>query len=242
MVSLRAFTLLYAVYCAVIHGAVPVMTLFPDKLFVDIHTHNDAGNPVAVVDNGAVGFCSVGIHPWRITEDWEQRFLEIRALARQPHVVAVGECGFDYLKSLASKEVQYELFKAHALLAEEIGKPLIIHLVKGQQELLRASKEILHKQAWIIHGFRGKPLQALQLLSAGMYISLGEMFNSDAASVIPLGRLFIESDESAVPIAEIYEKIANVKGVQVGELARCTIENARACNIFFADDNLLSTI
>ena len=109
------------------------MTLFPDMLFVDIHTHNDAGNPVAVVDNGAVGFCSVGIHPWHITEDWEQRFLEIRALARQPHVVAVGECGFDYLKSPASKEVQYELLKAHALLAEEIGKPLIIHLVKGQQ-------------------------------------------------------------------------------------------------------------
>ena len=63
MVSLRAFTLLYAVYCAVIHGAVPVMTLFPDMLFVDIHTHNDAGNPVAVVEKPQLVFllCEHGV-------------------------------------------------------------------------------------------------------------------------------------------------------------------------------------
>ena len=123
------------------------------------------------------------------------------------------------------------MFLMHARLAEATHKPLIIHLVKGQQLLLKAGKELRHTQAWIIHGFRGKAQQAQQLLSAGMYLSLGEHFNTTTASTIPAERLLIESDESTIPLHDIYARIAAARECSIEELAAQTTANALHCKL-----------
>ena len=107
----------------------------------------------------------------------------------------------------------------------------MIHCVKAYNELIPIHKAISPKQAWIIHGFRGKPAQAEQLIRAGFYISLGEQFNPDSAKAIPAERLFIESDESNVAIADIYAAVAQARGTTVEELALQTIKNAARCGI-----------
>ena len=133
----------------------------------------------------------------------------------------------DRLKSSAEAELQRELFRAHALLAEREQKPLIIHCVKAFDDILAMRKEITPGQAWIIHGFRGKPQLAEQLTKAGMFLSLGEHFNTESAKTIPAGRLFIESDESTLTIGEIYSRIASARGTCIDELAAQTYSNSR---------------
>ena len=202
--------------------------------FIDLHTHNNAPaantifNSNCYIDGRSI---SIGIHPWHINNDWQNIFADIATHAKADNVVAIGECGFDMLKSPATAELQEEIFRAHAQLAETLCKPLIIHCVKAFDRLMSLHKDIKPQQAWVIHGFRGKPQQAEQLTKAGLYISLGEKFNHESAKAIPAERLFIETDESTCPIAEIYKAVAQAKGITAEALAQQTMQNAKRCNI-----------
>lgn len=202
---------------------------------LDIHTHNKECDSQSSIlnSNGYITGrrISMGIHPWNISSDWEKHFAIIRANACKENVCAIGECGTDKLKSPANEELQQEVFRAHATLAEEAGKPLIIHCVKGFDTIIALHKEISPKQAWIIHGFRGKSQQAEQLIKNGFYISFGDKFNIDSVKATPLERLFIESDESKKSIDKIYDEIAKVKGCSIAELCAAIMHNAVKCNI-----------
>ena len=203
----------------------PAMTL------IDIHTHNSTAGENAIYNCGtdyiAGRRVSTGIHPWHIDSQWRCGFAKVVELAKKENIVAIGECGFDTLKGTAPIELQEEVFRAHAMLAEELCKPLIIHCVKAYDKLIALYKELSPKQAWILHGFRGKPQLAAQLTKKGLYISLGEKFNAESVAAIPAERLFIESDESECPIAAIYTAIAVTKGMSVEKLAQQITANSR---------------
>ena len=203
--------------------------------FIDIHTHNTTPACRTIYNGSAVHIAgrsiSLGIHPWHISDKWQEEFAAITILAKEENVVAIGECGLDALKSPAQFEVQEEIFKAHIQLSEALQKPLIIHCVKAFDRLIALRKETKPLQAWILHGFRGKPQQAGQLIKAGFHISLGERFNPDSAKAIPIDRLFIETDESRQSIAEIYAAIATAKGIPAETLALHIGLNAKRCNI-----------
>ena len=125
--------------------------------FFDIHTHNKECDSQSSILNSNIYITgkriSMGIHPWDISSDWREQFAKIRANACKENVCAIGECGLDKLKSPASEKLQQEVFRAHAMLAEEVKKPLIIHCVKGFDTIIAQHKEISPEQAWIIHGF-----------------------------------------------------------------------------------------
>lgn len=206
--------------------------------FIDIHTHHAAPQPhiSCIVSSGTTAApcnvpCSVGIHPWYIATAWEEDMREVCNAARRKNVVAIGECGIDKLKSPADITLQTEILASHARLAEECGKPLILHCVKAQEEIIRQHRSIAPKQAWIIHGFRGKPLQAQQLLHEGFYLSFGAQYNSDSLAITPIDRLFIESDTAPTSIEEIYRAVAACRGTSIEQLASSIVQNAIRCNI-----------
>lgn len=200
-------------------------------LLFDIHTHNKAANPTTAILNSSCRLpdrlISTGIHPWEITDNHEEQLAVVREAAMHRNTVAIGECGLDFLKSTATPEVQEQIFIAHAKLAEEYKKPLIIHCVKAFNRLIALRKNFAPQQPWITHGFRGKPQQTEQLIKAGFYISLGEHFNLESAKSIPADKLFIESDESRLPIADIYAAIAAARGFTLEELAEQIERNMR---------------
>lgn len=204
--------------------------------YLDIHTHptlqdKDTSRVNAGTTCITCGAISVGIHPWHITEEWETTMKEIKERATRECVKAIGECGIDLLKSSATPEVQEIVLRAHALLSEMVQKPLIIHCIKAYDRLISLRKEIHPTQAWIIHGFRGKPQQAEQLIKNGFYISFGEKFNANSIKATPMEKLFVESDVSCLDIHEIYQKIAEAKECPVAELAAAVIRNAEKCNL-----------
>ena len=204
------------------------------RLF-DIHTHNVDSDPQSSIYSSKVYIderrISIGIHPWTIDTCWKELFSTIKEEASKVNVCAIGECGIDKLKSPVTTELQQEVFKAHAQLAEELKKPLIIHCVKGFDEIIALHKDITPGQAWIIHGFRGKPQQAEQLIKNGFHISFGEKFNSDSLKTTPMEKLFVESDESNIGIDKIYHRIAEARGCTTEELALSVISNAEKCDL-----------
>lgn len=143
---------------------------------------------------------SVGIHPWDTVkldspDILKREFDILDRVAGENAVVAIGETGMDYLKG-ASLTLQEFVFRHHIELSERLCKPLVIHCVKAWDKLFALHKEYSPRQNWAIHGFRGKPELARQLVSRGIYLSLGKKFNSEIIDVVPHEFILSETDES----------------------------------------------
>lgn len=181
-------------------------------------------------------FYSVGIHPW-VEREYRQGLFcpweELEALAARPEVRAVGEAGLDWARRplpdfspaclhelpspggaqrAESRRRSVELLERQALLAARVGKPLVLHCVKAVDDIVALHRRLRPDVPWILHGYRGNPQQAAQLVRRGLCLSLGERFHPGAAACIPADRLLLETDESLLPIGEILHRVA---------LARC---------------------
>lgn len=191
--------------------------------FEDIHHHQKSGdiiNENAIInlnytdDIPEKGYYSIGIHPWSTEnmteEDITKAVKNIEINSNKDRIIAIGECGFDKIKG-ASKELQEDIFRKLVDISEKCKKPLIIHAVKSNEDIIRLKKELKPKQLWIIHGFRGKKETAIQLIKNGIALSLGQYFNKQAVKEIPLDMLFIETDESNLSIEDIKTKIEEAK-------------------------------
>lgn len=163
----------------------------------DIHTHNPLAPADAVINLERYGamrsdhnLYSVGWHPW-----WPEPDMEwVRSIAVDPRVAIIGECGVDRRRGIGTISEQLALTEAHARLSEELGKPLLLHIVGAWSEIIALRNRLKPTQKWIIHGFRGKPQLATQLLNAGFDISLGQHFNPATAAAIPADRRHHETD------------------------------------------------
>lgn len=155
------------------------MTPAPD-FFENIHAHGITGSRVLtsvspgykISTTPGEAWYSAGIHPWDTAAvaaeaDWQA----LETLAADPRVAAIGECGLDALRG-GSQEVQEKIFRRQADLAERVGKFMIIHCVRRYGLLMELHRELRPSQPWIVHGFRGKPELARQLLREGIQISL----------------------------------------------------------------------
>ena len=209
---------------------------------IDLHTHHkdDGDNifilnctPEKIVDAENI---SIGLHPWHIDENSVQWMQEISRLAAAKNAKIIGECGIDRINSSATIETQEEILKAHIALSEQLQKPLILHIVKGQETIMRLRKERRPTQAWIIHGFRGKPKQAQQYITAGFYLSYGTSFNKESLLSTPIERLFLERDEDKIPLAQHYKNIAEILNIPTEKLATTIGRNCEDCGIIFTQE------
>ena len=204
---------------------------------LDIHTHHPSPDAIRscflsdASEDVPFGFRSVGIHPWHLTESNAEAHLRwLEEAARREGVVAIGECGLDKLRG-APMEIQQDVFRKCADVAERTSLPLIIHAVKSSGELIRLKKELRPRMTWIIHGFRGKKAVAEEYLKHGFHLSFGEKYREEALRCVPTERLFIETDESTSDIGDICRKIAASRGMSAEELAERVGNNVK--NIFF---------
>jgi TatD DNase family protein len=164
-----------------------------------------------------------GIHPWYLDEfNHDDQIASVKKITAGPLVIAVGEAGFDKIKG-PSPELQRRTFEEQVLIAEEINKPVVVHCVRAWDELLGAHKKLNPEMPWIVHGFRGKPDLAKQLISKGMYISFWFDFiikpeSSGLIRSLPQERIFLETDGVDVNIADIYNKVSLDLEISVHEL------------------------
>lgn len=199
-------------------------------MFVDIHSHNiHSANVLAIRNitlleaecfflNQEKGFFSIGLHPWFTDTYSVDVFDKLKKIADNKQCIAIGECGLDK-NSKVPFERQLFVFEQQISISEKQQKPLIIHCVGYYNELFALRKAFYPKQLWIIHGFRGKPQLAKEALKMGIALSFGERYNVESVQVTPIEKLFVETDESKLPIAEIYQRIAKIKGCTPEDLS-----------------------
>jgi TatD DNase family protein len=188
--------------------------------FFNAHTHKLPGDHEAALVNLDWPFngssthqsYSAGIHPWHIQEsNWQQQVATLRTIAHQKNIRAIGECGLDRMIEVSFK-VQEQLFREQIHVAQELGKPLIIHCVRSFLEVLQCLQEERFTLPVLFHGFNNNAETARLILSAGHYLSFGKaLFNPAMAPIftsMPQNRFLLETDNSDYSIFQVYQQAA----------------------------------
>jgi TatD DNase family protein len=205
-----------------VHGGVPASGIF---ILESLMAHEEK-LPLEV-QGMAYTF---GIHPWFLNEQNHKQLLtSVKNSVHHPGIIAIGEAGFDHLRG-PSPELQRKVFEEQITISEELNKPVVIHCVRGWDELLSVHKKHKPKMPWLIHGFRGNVELATQLLSKGMYLSFWFDFvlrpeSAGLLRALPEDRVFLETDGAEVDIRDIYNKVSDDKGITVEELKRMILSN-----------------
>ena len=187
---------------------------------------------------------SCGVHPLNQDEPYDVE--ELRHLAADDDVVAMGETGLDYFYTPETKVRQQESFIHHIQIGRELNKPVIVHTRDARADTLAILRhENVTDCGGVLHCFTEDRETAGKLLDLGFYISFSGIVTfrnaeqlRDAARYVPLDRLLVETDSpylAPVPhrgkenqpamVRDVAEYMAVLKGVAVEELAQTTTDN-----------------
>ena len=189
---------------------------------------------------------TVGVHPDH-EKSREPTVAELVELAARERIVAIGETGLDYFHT-DGPEWQRERFRVHVAAALEADKPLVIHTRQARDDTLGILREQgAERVGGVLHCFTEDWEMAKQAIDLGFHISISGIVTfhqaqnvRDMAVKIPADRLLIETDSPWLAPAPhrgktnfpglvrlVAEKLAEIRGVALEELAQQTRDNAR---------------
>lgn len=177
-----------------------------------------------------------------------------RQLARHPKVVAIGEFGLDYYRVPpgveldAMKRDQTESVRAQLAFATEVDKPVVIHCRDAHADQAALIRDEIARgglsRRGVIHCFTGTALEAAMYRELGFLVSITGIVTfaknlQEVVRQIPLEQMMIETDSpyltpapnrgkrnEPVNVTFVAQKIAELKGIGVDEVARVTTANA----------------
>src|SRR5271168_2501559 len=203
-------------------------------------------------------YASVGIHPHEAHLATEEAYAKLAAWAQNPKVIAWGEIGLDYFYDHSPREMQKEVFLRQMELAKAAKLPIIIHCRPSENsenawdDCLEMIKEHWVKdhegpsgQAGILHCFTGTVAHAKRGLDLGFLISFAGNITfpkaqniRDAAQIVPLDRMLIETDSpylAPIPhrgkrnepsfVKEVARKIGELRNLSPEEVGGQTTQN-----------------
>jgi TatD DNase family protein len=193
-------------------------------------------------------FASVGVHPHEAAGLTAEGLDELTRLAGAERVVALGETGLDYYYEHSPKDAQRARFADQIRIAAGLGLPLIIHTRDAWDDTFHILDEHPHRGG-VFHCFTGSREHAEAAIARGFFVSFSGIVTfakaqdlQAVAARVPLDRVLIETDcpfLAPVPhrgtrnepafVALVAQKLAELRGVSVEDIARRSRENARRC-------------
>lgn len=188
---------------------------------------------------------SVGVHPMADKEATVTA-TQLKKLATDKKVVAIGETGLDYYYHKDDKQWQQERFRTHMQCAVELDKPVIVHTRDAGQDTLDILKsENVEKCGGVIHCFTESMEFSEKAMDLGMMISFSGITTfknanelREVARRVPDEFLLIETDSpylAPVPhrgkqnwpslVSHVAEKLADIRGTSVDHIAEVTSNN-----------------
>lgn len=205
---------------------------------------------VALAESHEGMWATVGIHPTDSPLE-ENPVNKLEELARHPKVVAIGECGLDYFHAKPAEfPAQKKIFEEHIILANKVGKPLMLHVRNGAKGLnaYQEAIDILKKHAKVranFHFFAGTLQDLKDIIEMGNTVSFTGVitFTPDydgLVKYVPLDRVMSETDCPFVApapyrgkrnepayVTEVVKAIARIKGEEIDSVAEQIMENAK---------------
>ncbi|WP_091739532.1 TatD family hydrolase [Phenylobacterium immobile] len=179
-------------------------------------------------------WCTVGVHPHEARETPDLAPQTLVAIAADPRVVGIGECGLDFHYDLSPRDVQAEVFRAHCAAARETGLPLVVH-TREADDLMGDILEDEHGQgpfSILMHCYTSGHALAARADRLGAWFSVSGIATFKAAEDVrdvirqmPADRIIVETDcpyLAPIPhrgrrnepayIAHVLAKVAEIRG------------------------------
>lgn len=201
-------------------------------------------------------FAAVGVHP-NDGSSWRNGTLDqLRNLALQPKVIAIGEIGLDYYRDYTPHDIQKRIFKDQLVLAAELDLPVIIHsrdsmkdvmltLAEWQQALIKSGSE-LSERPGVLHSFSGDEDDAQQAIERNFFVGItGPVTFKNARNIqelvirLPIQKLLVETDSPFLTphphrgkrnepanVKLVAEKIAQLRQESYDSIKEITSDNA----------------
>lgn len=201
-------------------------------------------------------YCTAGVHP-HYAGDVSAEFIdEIRVLANNDCVKAIGECGLDFNRNFSTKAEQLSVFEQQLELAVQMQKPVFLHERDAFTEQINLLKKYRTRLVGgVAHCFTGNSEQMQAYLDLDLYIGItgwvcdtkrGVELQS-AVKSLPLERLLLETDSpylrpKGLPnnrkidggsnepayLPFIAEQLAHIMGMNFESIQAHSVANSRA--------------
>jgi TatD DNase family protein len=195
-----------------------------------------------------------GIHPMYVAQAREAHLDVLRQRLTNGSAVAVGEIGLDGFVPDGDMPLQQHYFEAQLKLAREFDLPVLLHIRRAQDEILRSLRR--HPvRGGIAHAFNGSRQQAEFFIKLGFKLGFGGAMTysgsrriRELAANLPLSAIVLETDAPDIPpawcsgrrndpenLARFARELADLRGMTVEEVIAATGRNAVAAIPGLAD-------
>ena len=215
-------------------------------------TREDSVRAVEIAEANPSVFAAVGVHPHEASTFDEDRDLKwMEELARSPKVVAVGEIGLDYFYDHSPRDVQRRVVASQLRFARERSLPVLLHNRESEDDLLPILEEELpggpSALRGVFHSFCAGAATGHRAIALGYLVSFSGMITfraadnvREAAAALPLEAMMVETDAPFLApapfrgkpnepayVVRTAQKLAEVKGVPVSDVAKATTTSFR---------------
>jgi TatD DNase family protein len=195
-------------------------------------------------------FAAVGVHPHAASAASDRVLDDVRRALDHARVVALGEIGLDYHYNRSTPAEQRRAFARQIRLARDARTPIVIHTREADDDTLAILRdEGAADLGGVVHCFSSGDALAQGALALGLHLSFSGIVtfpNADGVRAVaasaPLDRILAETDApflSPVPfrgranepcrVLHVVEKLAEIRGATVEEVAAATAANAHRC-------------
>ena len=216
---------------------------------IDVPTSRQA---IALSRSHAEIYAAVGVHPNDCSQCDQSTWDELRTLASEPKVVAIGEIGLDYYRDRVDHKTQIAALEEQLGIASEFGLPVILHNRESEDDLYSVLRNWIESgmapnPPGVWHAFNLSLDWAEKVLQLGFYLGIGGVVTFKNARALQgtikslsLDGIVLETDSpflsphpyrgkrnEPVRVKLVAEKIAELQGATFEEIAHRTTENAK---------------
>jgi TatD DNase family protein len=191
-------------------------------------------------------FPMMGIHPCSVGENIEDELNHVQTQLASGKYIAVGEIGIDLYWDKTFINQQIAAFEKQMEWAKELNLPLAIHCRNSFDEIFESVEKVQDGSLrGVLHCFSGNEEQAKKTIDLGLHIGLGGVLTfknsgvDKAVANMPMDKIILETDSpylAPTPFRGkrnessytklVAEKLAEVKGISLEEVAEITTANA----------------
>lgn len=213
-----------------------------DKIIVPAANPKDFEGIMKLINKYDNVYGMLGVHP-SDAKDWDDKLIdEIKNLAQNKKIVAIGEVGLDYYWDKSFNDLQKEIFIKQIKLANELNLPIDVHDRDAHKDTFDILKEYNNGSKVVMHCFSGSVEFAKECIKEGWYLGIGGVVTfknavkmKEVVQAVALEHILLETDApylTPVPyrgqenqpayVKFVAEEIAKLKGIDLIDVIQIT--------------------